>query len=353
MGFRNGLFITLVSVFIAKGQISTPKYSNEFLRIGVGARAGGMGNTATATSDDATAGYWNPAMLVHAPDYFQATLMHSERFAGIIKYDYGAVQVKLRNNAHFGGTFIRLGVDDIPNTLQFKDGGTFNYDKITSFSIADMALLLSYAWNLKHGIGGGVNAKIIHRRVGPFAVAWGFGFDIGAVKTWKERLRIGVIARDVTGTFNAWSFNTKTFEKTFLQTGNDIPENSVELTLPSLTTGMQYQFFPEKKFSLLMAFDMDVFFDKQRNTLIQTRQISLDPHIGGELSYKKKVFLRAGAYQFQRSFNTSSSGWLMTPTVGAGVLLNLVQIDYALTTVGSFNKDFYSHLVSISFNWKK
>ena len=39
------------------------KYSNEFLSIGVGARAQGMGNAFIASVDDVTAGYWNPAGL--------------------------------------------------------------------------------------------------------------------------------------------------------------------------------------------------------------------------------------------------------------------------------------------------
>ena len=34
-----------------------------FLRIGVGARAAGMGNAFVAIADDATAAYWNPACL--------------------------------------------------------------------------------------------------------------------------------------------------------------------------------------------------------------------------------------------------------------------------------------------------
>ena len=40
------------------------KYSNEFLNIGVGGRALGMGNTQVSIVQDATAGYWNPAGLL-------------------------------------------------------------------------------------------------------------------------------------------------------------------------------------------------------------------------------------------------------------------------------------------------
>ncbi|MDX5435732.1 MAG: hypothetical protein LPK03_00955, partial [Pontibacter sp.] len=51
----------------AEAQVSTPKYSNEFLNIGVGGRALGMGNVQSALATDATAGYWNPAGLLRLP----------------------------------------------------------------------------------------------------------------------------------------------------------------------------------------------------------------------------------------------------------------------------------------------
>jgi hypothetical protein len=40
-----------------------PKYSNEFLSIGVGARALGMSNSCVAGVNDVTSGYWNPQAL--------------------------------------------------------------------------------------------------------------------------------------------------------------------------------------------------------------------------------------------------------------------------------------------------
>ena len=41
----------------------------------------------------------------------------------------------------------------------------------------------------------GVNAKIIHRKAGDFATAWGFGFD-AAVQFVGERWKLGIVAKD-------------------------------------------------------------------------------------------------------------------------------------------------------------
>ena len=42
------------------------KYAGEFLALGVGARALGMGGAFVSLADDATAAYWNPAGIVLA-----------------------------------------------------------------------------------------------------------------------------------------------------------------------------------------------------------------------------------------------------------------------------------------------
>jgi hypothetical protein len=52
------LFLSAFPVVFAQ------KYSNEFLAIGVGADAYGMGNAVVASADGVSAAYWNPAGLV-------------------------------------------------------------------------------------------------------------------------------------------------------------------------------------------------------------------------------------------------------------------------------------------------
>ncbi len=257
------------------------KYSNEFLSIGVGARSLSMSNASVANTMDVTSGYWNPAGLTSLQTDFDAGIMHSEYFAGIAKYDYLGGAMALDTNSYLGATIIRFGVDDIPNTTDLIDGdGNIDYDRITRFSAADYALLISYARKTSiPNLSYGVNAKIIYRNIGKFAHAWGFGLDLGLqykLDDWK----FGVLARDITSTFNAWTFNE---DELIIEVQDSVfnfaPENSLELTLPKLLLGVSRDFPIYNKFKGLVELDLDLTFDGQRHVLIEGDPISIDPHL--------------------------------------------------------------------------
>ena len=160
--------IITFSLLIFAGNLlaEVPKYSNEFLSIGVGARSFGMGGAVVATGGDVTSGYWNPAGLTGIAKKAEAGLMHAEYFAGIAKYDYAGLAYRFDEKSVGGLTLIRFGVDDIPNTLELIDqDGNLRYDRIKTFSAADYAFLFTYA--RKSGIEGldyGGNVKVIYRR---------------------------------------------------------------------------------------------------------------------------------------------------------------------------------------------
>ena len=261
----------LLTAAVGFGQAdATPKYSNEFLQIGVGARSLGMSNSVIATTTDVTSGYWNPAGLLNLNDEIHVGLMHAEYFAGLAKYDYGSFGKRIDSSSALGFSLIRFGVDDIPNTTELIDNeGNIDYDRITTFSAADYAFIVSYARRIK-GIDFGGNAKIVHRKVGTFGRSWGFGIDVSARYQHKDWL-FGAMFRDVTTTFNAWSYSlTDQIIETFTLTGNEIPESAVEITLPRLLLGVARQFTIKDKFTILPEFDLDLTFDGKRNTLIKS-----------------------------------------------------------------------------------
>ncbi|MBA3704674.1 MAG: PorV/PorQ family protein, partial [Bacteroidetes bacterium] len=258
------------------GFAQAPKYSNEFLNIGVGARALGMSNSYVTSVNDVTAGYWNPAGLLEIGNQHQIALMHSEYFAGIAKYDYGAFATRLDSSSVLGVSLIRFGVDNIPNTTELIDAnGNVDYNRITTFSATDFAIIVSYAKKIKiPGLRIGANAKIIRRKVGDFAGAWGFGLDAGAQYDYKK-WKFAAMGRDITSTFNAWSYNLSEETKAvFVATGNEIPSNSVEVTLPKLLLGAARKFDFTPKISLLTEINFDATFDGKRNVLIKSDVIS-------------------------------------------------------------------------------
>jgi hypothetical protein len=311
-----------------------------------------MGGAQSSVVSDVTAGYWNPAGLLQGPELPEFALMHSEYFAGIAKYDYAGLALPVKAGGRFAASFIRLGIDNIPNTLNLIDAsGNINYNNIEEFSDASSALILSYAreaWFLK-GLSLGGSTKIINRRIGNFANAWGFGFDLGAQYTHK-RIRLGLTASDITSTFNAWSFNTSAFGSAFTQTGNTIPTNSIELTLPSFRAGFGYQFFPQNKFGILLCLDNGIYTDKQRNVLVNIGRLSIDPYAGAEFNYRKKIFFRGGYKNLQRTINPDNKRvFTVFPTAGLGLSLKNLQIDYALTNIGNFSRVLYSHVFSLRF----
>jgi hypothetical protein len=311
-----------------------------------------------ASVEDPTAGYWNPAALTNVKNNAQAVVMHADYFSGIAKYDYAALALPVQDNKRtLGFSLLRFAVDDIPNTLFLVEpDGSINYNNIQSFSSADYAFLFSYAQNVKqtenYNIDFGANTKIIYRKVGSFASAWGFGLDAG-ISIHSKKWRVGIVAKDITSTFNAWSFNFTEKEKEILYlTKNQIPVKSTEITSPRLSVGAARIFKIFKSVDLLMEANFDVTFDGKRNTIISTNPLSIDPHIGLEAQIKKVFFIRAGVTNFQQALadedlTNQKKVWIYQPSLGAGFKIKNLNIDYAFTNLANQQNPLYTHVFSL------
>jgi hypothetical protein len=354
--YKHLSYITFFCLPQLVGAQNTVKYSNEFLSIGVGARALGMSGAQVAIVDDVTSGFWNPAGLAAMTDKTQVALMHSEYFAGIAKFDYGAFATRIDERTSAGISVVRFGIDDIPDTSELIDAnGNINYDRVTSFSAADLAVLLSIARKSKtEGLSYGASIKVVNRRIGDFAKAWGFGIDAG-VRYQKKSWTLAASAKDVTTTFNAWSFNLSPSQiEAFNATGNVIPVNSSEITMPSLTLGFANKFNLGKKFTVLPTLDLITTFDGMRNTVIRNSGWSMNPATGLEAGFKNIIFLRGGIGNFQSLQKADLTGREMTyqPNIGLGLRLGPINIDYAFSDIGDRSTALYSHIFSLQFNLK-
>ncbi|MEN8886030.1 MAG: PorV/PorQ family protein [Winogradskyella sp.] len=346
------ILLTLTTI-IASAQ-TTRKYSNEFMNIGVDAAALGMSNAVVSQTSDVNSGYWNPAGLVHLEDT-QLALMHSSYFANIANYNYIAFGMPLDKQSAIGVSLIRFGVDDILDTTQLiDDQGTINYDRISTFSTADYGLTFSYARKLPlDGLNFGVNAKIIRRIIGDFASSWGFGLDAGIQFETDSDWKFGIMARDISTTYNAWSINEDKFDQisgAIDGENQELPETT-EITIPKLQLGVSKKWTINYDYTILGAVNLNARFE-ENNDVFSTSFASINPALGFEFGYADLVFLRSGFGNFQNEIQLDNSENLtFQPNFGVGFKYKGIQIDYAFTDIGDQSAALYSNVFSLKIDF--
>lgn len=324
------------------------------MNIGVDAAALGMSNAVVSQTADVNSGYWNPAGLVNLEDN-QLALMHSSYFANIANYNYIGYGMPLDDRSAVGVSLIRFGVDDILDTTQLiDDEGNINYDRISTFSTADYGLTFSYARKLPlDGLNFGVNAKIIRRIIGDFASSWGFGLDAGIQFENDSGWKFGVMARDITTTYNTWSIDEEKFEQisgAIEGQNQELPETT-EITIPKLEIGMSKKWIFNYDYSLLAAANLNVRFE-ENNDIFSTSFASINPALGFEFGYTDLVFLRGGVGNFQNERQIDNSENLtFQPNFGVGFKYKGIQIDYAFTDIGDQSAALYSNVFSLKIDF--
>jgi hypothetical protein len=346
------LFFLFISPLFLNAQ-AFRNYSNEFLNIGVDAAALGRSKAVVATTNNVNAIYWNPAGLVGIEDY-QGSLMYASYFAGIANYNHAAFAMPIDAESALGISVIRFGVDDILNTTELIDSdGNIDFNRISLFSAADYAFNIAYARNLIFkDVKFGVNAKIVRRIIGQFASSWGFGFDAG-IQFERNNWKFGLMARDITTTFNSWAINKEEFDKirdAIPGQNQELPETT-EITKPKLQLGVAKDFRVGRYFNLQTEVNLNVRFE-QSNDIFSSEFASIDPAVGFELDYDKLVYLRLGVGNFQYITEFDDGKSLSAqPNFGVGFNYRGIQIDYALTNIGSVGNALFSNIFSITFDY--
>lgn len=310
------LLIILLSTNI-QSQTVIGKYAGEFLALGVGGRALGMGGAHVAAVNDVTSGYWNPAGLAKM-NYPQVSLMHEEHFGELVNYNYGAVALPYGEDMSLGLSVIRLSVDGIPDTRNALVDGVTNdviyditdpnarldYSRITEFSNTDWAFFLTFAKRHSENFTWGANVKIIRRDIAEES-ATGIGFDVGALYSPMDRLSLGAHLMDVTTTLVAWS------------TGRN------ELISPTAKVGAAYGLnFLGGTFT--PALDFDIRFENRRYASnFNAGPVSFDMRAGLEYNFQDIVAVRGG-YNDVKQF-----------TIGAGINLPKLHIDYSFARMNA------------------
>ena len=347
------LFTLFIFISLLSQAQAFRNYSNEFLTIGVDAQALGMSRAVVATTNDVNSSYWNPAGLVGIEDY-QGSLMYADYFAGIANYNHAAFAMPIDKESALGISIIRFGVDDILNTTLLIDNqGNIDFNRISLFSAADYAFNVAYGRNLIFkDLKIGINAKVVRRIIGDFAASWGFGFDAG-LQFERNDWKFGLMVRDITTTFNSWAIDEEDFENirnAIPGQNQELPETT-EITKPKVQFGVAKDWRIGRFFNLLTEVDLNIRFE-ETNDVISSGFASVDPAVGLQLDYESIAFLRLGVgnFQNQTEFNGSQS-LSVQPNFGLGFKYKGIQIDYALTNIGSLGNALFSNIFSVKFDY--
>ena len=299
------------------GPASATRYAGEFLRIGVGARALGMGSAFVGLADDGTAAYWNPAGLATL-EQRQVTAMHAEQFGSIVQYDFLSYVMPVgspgKPKQAISLSFVRLGVDNIPDTrgltiIDANGNGKFDYpedllvvdeSRFVFDSDNDVALLFSYARDVRPGLSLGGNFKYIRQWLGDSLRSNGFGIDLGVLYVGRKGLSLGATLRDATTTRILWNTGTS------------------EFIAPSVRLGAaKTRGFKDRRHLVTAALDVQVgFSDERLSSQAHLGAVTFEFHPGLEYWFDRRLALRAG-FEAQNF------------TAGAGLRYGKFGLDYA------------------------
>ena len=259
-----------------------------FLKIGVGAKAMGMGESQVAATDDLYASYWNPAGLTRLQNP-QIALMHNEWFAGI-NHEFVGFALPLGNVGTVGASASYLSFGELQG--RDRDG-----NETTVFRPYDLALILSYARGFGDSLAFGTNAKFLREQIAD-ETGTGIAFDFGGLYTFQEiPLSLG---------FNAQHL------------------------------GPRVQFI-EEAFGLPFTFRLGVAYRLWSDALMLTTDIirpsdnDVATGVGAAYTIGNILQLRTG-YKYKIGGN--DLGAMSGLTGGFGLTLRQFQIDYALVPFG-------------------
>ncbi len=296
-----------------------------YLRIGVGARAMGMGGTFVGIADDASATYWNPAGLTQLENH-QILAMYSklsiDRSYNCLHYTQPIINQP--SKVGFGISIINFGVDNI-------EEWTADEERVGTFRDAENTLLVTYARQVGEGISLGMNIKYLDQRMDPKnegesgkPQSWGLGLDLGALYEHKfsssnHKINLGVTMMDI-GSFLSWDTGQK----------DNLPLD--------VKLGCGYKY----KDRLVIGADLEKVVERADMVV----------HTGAEYWFSRHFALRAGIYD---TYPTGGLSFVLP--LSSGVDSSAIQLDYAFspdrfsTWDEVSSDDQYNHRVSLSISY--
>ncbi len=203
-------FLLTVSVPSAQAEFDwSAKYAGDFISSQSGARLLALGGVGVALADGPVAIIANPAMIF-SDDGHALSLMHSDRFAGMVKVDHAAFTFRGADGSGLGIGLVRRGVDDISITRLRDPSNQISSDN--RVIVADNASASEYAFQFAYALEKpygriGVAAKLLYKRL-YHNNGFGLGFDVGYARRLGG-LTLGAQLRDLLPTVLVWDTGHK------------------------------------------------------------------------------------------------------------------------------------------------
>ena len=175
-----------------------------YLKMGVGARALGMGSAFTAVANDSTAAFWNPAGLAKLKKH-EASFMHAnltdDRDYNFFNYAHVLNGKDGKNNGTLALSHINFGIDGIPETREDGAGNPVldangNVRIFSYFEDTETNTFISYGRAVTDKFYAGLNLKYLKQKLFTNK-ADTMGLDFGLMYDWNDKTTVGLSVRDI------------------------------------------------------------------------------------------------------------------------------------------------------------
>lgn len=333
------IFFSLVMIknIPAQNVSKTGTTAANFLEIGVGANAVGMGGAFVSVANDATALYWNAGGIALLPK-FEAVVVHTDWIAET-NFDFAGLVLPLGDFGTLGFSFTSLSMDDMKVRTVEQPDGTGEL-----FSAGDIAVGLSYARHLTERFSIGFTLKYIEQTIWHMSAA-GIAIDAGTV--FKTDLLGGITIGASISNFGTPMKLEGRDGRYFIRVddsklgSNERVPTSLELDswdLPLIfQIGVSTYAVNNDIYKLLVAVDASV-----PNNNYQSL------NAGGELSFMDFLFIRAGYNSLM--LDEAEGGLSLGIGINSKMLLStsVVNFDYAFRDFGRL-QNIHTFTVGIKF----
>jgi hypothetical protein len=298
----------------------------QMLKIGVGARATGMGSAYGAIADDLTALYWNPAGLAKIKD-ITADFHYTSWFADF-NHSFAAIAMPVGENFTSALSVSSFGTEGIPITTVTDNEGTGS-----TYSVNDIAIGLSFSGYLTEEFSFGITGKYLNCGLASLS-SDGFAFDIGTLyETGIQGINLGFSIHNLgsSQTYSGEDLNrTIKIVDYASQTPIDASFDATPFSIPLIfRAALSADIIEMDEHKVIGAFDFLTYSDVPEQF-----------HFGAEYTYDNMFALRAGYIVGQDQLGLS--GGVGLNYIGGGFA---GKFDYSLNTTVSLGM---IHRISIS-----